>query len=409
MRIRQRRMRILFVAARLPLPADTGGKIRSFNILKQLAKRIETRLVCFSFEKEDELLARDLESSIGVLTTLVPVRRWNLREQLETALFSAQPFSIAKYYSPEMVEALRSCHATEQFSVAHIAHLHMAHYITYLNDLPCIIDEQNVEYKVLERCASIERSFLKRIFFTNQARKMKTFEAQMIGQCSQFLAVSEDDRRVLSEVTNGTAQGHVITNGVDTGYFSPAAFPESYPKEVSLVFTGSMDWLPNEDAVLYFCRDILPLLWKEKPQLRFYVVGKSPGPSIKKLAGRDERIIVTGRVDDVRPIVAKARVFVVPIRIGGGTRIKILEGMAMQKAIVSTTVGAEGIEYTVGENIVLSDRPEDFAGNIIDLLNNPIKSKELGRRARDLVCGQYDWTIIGERLRSIYEVIGPEQ
>ncbi len=394
-------MKILFVAPRLPVPADTGGKIRTFNLLKQIAKKAETRLVCFSFEKEDKGLANELDKNLGILTSLIPMLPLGLINNIKNVLADPLPYSIIKYYSPAMEETLTSFKAIGTFDAVHIDHLHMGHYIKCLSPLPCILDEHNVEYRILERCAKFERSFFKRCFFSQQVLKMKTFEASKIQECSQFCAVSDDDRKDLLTLGQGKAKGHTIANGVDTEYFHPQAFT-SMEEESSLVFTGSMDWLPNEDAVLFFCKDILPLIWKDKPEVKFYVVGKAPSSAIQELARKDPRIIVTGRVDDVRPIMAKAKVFVVPMRVGGGTRLKILEAMAMQKAVVSTKVGAEGIQYTEGKNILIGDSPEAFAKQVIAALNDSAKTTEIGILARDLVCRQYDWNSIGERLWSIY-------
>lgn len=393
-------MNILFLAPRLPLPADTGGKIRTLNILRQTAKCGRLHLVCFQFEKSDAEFARTLEQE-SIRVTLVPLQEPSLPRRLLQIVFNPLPYSIAKYHSPAMERVLAGLNRTERFDALHVDHLHMAHYRGYFPGVPSFLDEHNVEYKILERCCSVEKSPFKQWIFLDQARKMKRCEAQMLETFSQYFAVSEDDRRLLAELVQSAVPGQVIANGVDTEYFQSQT-PIQNLKEDQVVFTGSMDWLPNTDAVLFFCREILPLIWKSNAKVKFVVVGKKPAAEITALAQKEPRIVVTGGVEDIRPFVDQSKIFVVPIRVGGGTRLKILEAMSMRKAVVSTTVGAEGILHTAGENILLADEPADFARQVVTLLNNPSRMESIGIQARQLVCGRYDWNIVGQRLEKIY-------
>jgi polysaccharide biosynthesis protein PslH len=196
---------------------------------------------------------------------------------------------------------------------------------------------------------------------------------------------------------------YLLPNGVDTEFFRPDFAGAAGPEEDALVFTGSMDWLPNDDAILYFIKDILPLIWEKNPEVKLYVVGKSPSVALTQAKGQDDRIVITRRVDDVRPYLSKCKVFITPLRIGGGTRLKILEALAMEKAIVATSIGAEGIEYKENENMAIADRPKEFANKVLDLMASPEKRKALGKAGRQLVLGHYDWSIIGKRLNVIYE------
>lgn len=392
-------MKILFLSPRLPLPADTGGKIRTFNILKQIAKIAQVHLLCFSFEKNDQDHIKDFKK-LGVEVTLVPVEESTLFQKITGVVFSSLPFSIAKYNSPRMRQAIENLLETQAFDAVHVDHLHMAHYTDCFKSIPCFLDEHNVEFKILERCRDVEASFLKKLLYQQQAAKMKVFEVQIIKKFKAVFACSLDDQKVLNDVSFSVSSIHVIANGVDTTYFNT---PKSNEFEEAIVFTGSMDWLPNDDAITYFCGKILPLIWQKQGSVKFYVVGKNPSTLVKDLAARDARVIVTGRVDDVRPYIHRSMVFIVPLRIGGGTRLKILEAMSMCKAVVSTTIGAEGIEYTNGKNILLGDEPQDFADRVLQLLNNHQTSDELGVAARKLVCDRYDWNIIGQKLKTIYE------
>ncbi len=411
--------KILFLAPRLPLPADTGGKIRTLHILRQLRHGAQVHLVCFSFEENDSEMAKELEKE-GISVTLVPKKKggWGVLFQ---ALFRQMPVSVAKYHSLKMRKHIQYLIRQESFDAVHVDHVHMAQYRHCFNGALSVLDGHNVEHKILERCARVEPSGIKRFLLTHQAGTMKNFESRRLGEFSMCWAVSEDDQKSLLKLGMKRTAVHLVPNGVDTEYFQPRAqspkLRESSRQssvvsrqfDESLIFTGSMDWWPNRDGVLYFCKEILPLIWKVKPRLTFYVVGKSPSSSLLALAAQDSRIMVTGKVEDVRPFLAKSQIFVCPIRVGGGTRLKILEAMAMAKPVVSTSLGAEGIGYTSDKDIVLADSAEEFADEVVSLLETSEKRHSLGIEARKLVCQQYDWKTIGRKIHSLYEELHVQQ
>jgi len=183
---------------------------------------------------------------------------------------------------------------------------------------------------------------------------------------------------------------HVVQTGVETDYFTPAS---TAPRRAHLVFTGSMDWLPNEDGITYFCREILPRIRQSEPETTVSIIGRSPTPAVKKLAGIPG-VEVTGRVDDVRPHIARGSVYVVPLRIGGGTRLKIFEAMSMAKAVVSTTVGAEGLPVTPGRDIAIADEPARFAHAVVHLIRDDAGRRAIESAARRLVVEKYDWSSV---------------
>ncbi|MDP2654703.1 MAG: glycosyltransferase [Candidatus Omnitrophota bacterium] len=393
-------MRILFIAPRCPLPADTGGKIRTLNILKQVARRCEVHFVYFAFEETD---ARQTEEfrRMNVATTAVSVSETGLMGKAWSVIADPMPYSTRKYLSRAMARAVEALVRSQKFDFVHVDHIHMAHYRAQCADAPCLVDEHNVEYKILERCALVEKSLLKRALYGLQAAKMRRFEARAIAGFQACAAVSEDDAALLRQLCRGEVPVYVIPNGVDTEYFQSEVRGQQ-PEEEALVFTGSMDWLPNDDAMAYFIQDILPLVWKARPSVKLYIVGKDPSEQLRQWARQDSRIVVTGRVEDVRPFMDRAAVFITPLRIGGGTRLKILEAMSMQKAVVSTTIGAEGIEYQDGVHLSVADSPEAFRDNILALLADGKLRKFLGEQGRRLVVGKYDWNIVGEKLTKIY-------
>ena len=392
-------MRILFVAPRFPLPANTGAKIRTFNLLKQAAKDNKVTLLTFAFEEIEHIYIGEL-NKYGVEVHFVKAKE-NINP---LTIFSDKPISIEKYRSKKMRDKLRDLIANKNFDLVHFDHLHMAQYTEYINGLPCILDEHNVESVILKRCANVNRNIAKGQLFKLQAKKMANLEVKLASRVTKCLVVSNNDKDNLSKLLGQTNDTKVVPNGVDTEYFNSTS--EQLNKlslEEALVFTGSMDWLPNSDAVTYFCKDILPLIWKTKKDVKFYIVGKSPPKNILEFGKEDRRIELIGEVEDVRPYIEKAKVFVVPMRIGGGTRLKILEAMSMRKAVVSTTLGAEGIDYTEDVNIALADNPQDFTYKVISLLDDKDKANKLGLNGRKLVCDKYDWNIIGEALISNYK------
>ena len=222
---------------------------------------------------------------------------------------------------------------------------------------------------------------------------MLRYEHFCLQNAHHVLAVSENDKNAFARSIDRN-RITVIPTGVDTEYFRPVEGDGEQPHE--LVFTGAMDWLANVDAILYFARDILPLIRRQIPHVTITVAGRLPSPRLLVLAHADKHIRITGSVDDIRPYIAKASVYVVPLRIGGGTRLKIFEAMAMGKATVSTTIGAEGLPVTHGKEILIADSPESFAHAVVSLLCQPEQRRQLGLSARRLVELKYSWSIVSD-------------
>jgi glycosyltransferase involved in cell wall biosynthesis len=237
---------------------------------------------------------------------------------------------------------------------------------------------------------------MRRALFTTQYRRMLRFEGNALRRFDGVLAVSEADRETFARLYPGVdlETMSVVRTGVDTEFFSPAPSPAA---STELVFTGSMDWLPNEDGVVWFCRDVLPEIQRAVPGVTLTIVGRTPSPAVMRLADI-AGIRVTGRVDDVRPYMSEAAVFVVPLRVGGGTRLKIFEAMAMAKAVVSTTIGAEGLPVTHDRDILLADDPGSFARAVTRLLRSVDERRQLERAARALVAQHYDWSAVSRDL-----------
>jgi polysaccharide biosynthesis protein PslH len=275
-----------------------------------------------------------------------------------------------------------------------------AAYVKELFSVKKILSTHNIEADIWQRYYENETNRFRRWYIGEQWRKVERFEHEALDWVDGALAVSELDQTRLVQGRPELSIA-VISNGVDLDYFRPAPQPES---RKYLVFTGSMDWRPNQDAARYFVRDILPMLRKAKPDLECAFVGRSPPADIKNLA-RVPGVHITGTVDDVRPYVERAAVYVVPLRIGGGSRLKILEALAMGCAVVSTTVGAEGLDVVHERQVVLADDPQAFAAAVLRLLDDPERCRELAIQGRLLVEKQYGWDALSERFGSFVREI----
>jgi glycosyltransferase involved in cell wall biosynthesis len=259
--------------------------------------------------------------------------------------------------------------------------------------VPTVLDLHNVEYEVLVRAAGAPGvGAVRRVYSQAEAVKFRRDEPRLWRRFTALLTTSERDRQQVLAHAPGL-QVTVVPNGVDTAFFHPA--PPDYVRtgaEPTVVFTGMMAYYPNQDGVLYFAEQIWPLVRREIPAARFIVVGTDPPPAIRALAEGDNGITVTGAVPDVRPYVWEADLCVVPLRIGGGTRLKIVEALAMEKAIVSTTIGCEGIDVTPGKTLAVADTPATFAAATVELLRSPKRRVTLGQAGRALALARYDWT-----------------
>jgi sugar transferase (PEP-CTERM/EpsH1 system associated) len=327
-----------------------------------------------------------------------PKGSWRFYVDAARHLASPLPYAVEKYRSPAFARRLRGLLAERAFDLIVCDFLFPAINMPGVLPCPSVVFTHNVESEIWRRHTETKTSTLGRLLYGMQYRRMLRYEPRALARFDGVLAVSEADgetlRRLYPDIIRRPV--HIVPTGVDTRYFTPAACP-SPPMSRSVVFTGSMDWLPNEDAMLFFCRETLPLIRREEPDVTLTIVGRAPTPSVSALA-RQHGVSVTGRVDDVRPYVRDAAVYVVPLRIGGGTRLKIFEAMAMAKAVVSTHVGAEGLPVTDGEHVCLADEPQAFASAVVRLLRDLNRRRQLEAAARALVLERHDWSAVAGRL-----------
>lgn len=391
-------MRILWLQKRILFPADFGGKIRTLNVLRHLSRWHEVTYLS-NLQPGEERYLNDMRG-LGLRLETVPWRetpRGSLRFYADLAmnLCSRYPFTANKDYDPRLRRRAAELLRTERCDLVVCDFVQMARNAVGLPAAKLLF-QHNVEAEIFERHARTDRGRLRRLYMGSQWRKMHRFEAEAGRQFDAVVAVSRQDRRTF-EIRYGWGHVHVIDTAVDVDYFRPNGAAE---RPGRVVFVGSMDWLPNEDGVRHFVEAIWPEVRKRHAEATFQIVGRNPTPAVRKLAGMPG-VEVVGTVPDVRPYLAEAAVVVVPLWVGGGTRIKIFEAMAMEKAVVSTRLGAEGLEVTPGEHLMIADEAADFGAAMCDLLEHADRRARLAAKARRLVTAGYSAETVARQFDEI--------
>lgn len=311
-------------------------------------------------------------------------------------LFSSLPFALAPYRSAAMARAVREwCgRMTGREAVVVCDFLTPALNVPDNLDCPVVLFQHNVEAMIWERRAKVAPNPVVKLYMREQWRRMQRVEGAQCLRFDHVVAVSPEDAAVF-RARYGVERVSSVPTGVDTEIFHPSGTVSRQP--ASIVFTGSMDWMPNEDGMTFFVEDILPLVQRAVPEATLTIVGRNPTTRVRALAEGRSDITVTGTVPDVRPFLESASVVVVPLRIGGGTRIKIYEAMGMERAVVSTTIGAEGLDVVDGEHILLADDPQSFADAVIGLLHAPERAEQVGRQAASHVRAHFGWAAVAEQ------------
>lgn len=392
-------MRILFLQKRPLFPPDCGGKIRTLNVLRHLAGWHDVTYLCNVGCGERPFLKpmRDL----GLRVESIPWRetpRGSLRfcGELFANLFSRFPYNVNKDYDAALRRRAAELLAENDYDLLICDFVQMARNAIGLPAPAKILFQHNVEAQIFERHSRQDSGFLRRQYMRLQYKKMRGFEAAAGRQFDRVVAVSRRDREIF-ERQYGWSHVDVIDTAVELEYFKPNAAVE---KPGRVVFVGSMDWLPNVDGVTHFVRSIWPLIRAKQPQARFQIVGRNPAPSVRRLTA-EPGVEVLGGVPDVRPYLAEAAVVVVPLLVGGGTRLKIFEALAMETPVVSTPLGAEGLAVADGEHLLLAEEPQQFADAVVRLLEDGRLRSRLSESGRQLVLQKYSSEAVARQFETI--------
>jgi len=383
-------MKILWVKLGGIWPLNVGGRLRSFHILSDLSQRHRmTLLTTHRPEDDPDEAAKHLphcERVVSFPYSAPKAGTFAFVRALARSWASALPVDLLKWRVPALRAEVDATLRSGGIDLCIADFLYAAVNVPQETSVPVILFAHNVEHMIWKRLAANENRPWSRAALEVEWRKIRRTERDACARSQSVLAVSPvDAASLLADAPNANVRS--IPTGVDTEYFSANGTPEA---EAHLVFSGAMDWYPNEDAMLFFMNEILPLIQRQIPAVTMTIVGRNPSARLRN-AGNAAGVRVTGTVDDVRPFIDEGAVYVVPLRIGGGTRLKIFEALSMAKAVVSTSVGAEGLPLVHGEHYVRADDAEDFAGAVVSLFRDPSRRKALGAAGKDLVQSRYSW------------------
>ncbi len=387
-------MKILIFSPIFPFPPDSGARIRIFNMIKILSKNHGIVLLTQADPEKD--ITSELEKYCQEVEAVhvSSVKGFkNLFARIKSLISSCPHIT-----SREIQSSIKKILKKHNFDLVQFERLYLGPYHSLFGKLPTILDEFDVDSIVYKRKLIYESNPLKKFRIFIQWMRTAGYEKRMIPQFKKVIVASERDMEILQDISSDINVS-VVSNGVDLEYFKP----EDYRIESnSLFFTGLMSYAPNVDAMLYFYEETFPLIRKKIPDIRLYIMGANPPEAIRNLS-KIENIIVTDYMGDMRPLVNKCKICIVPIRIGGGTRLKILEAMAMRKPVISTSVGAEGLDISPSENIIIADDPQDFANKTVELLRDSELRKRIIQGGRRLVESKYTWEASVQKLEALYE------
>jgi len=394
-------MKILFVSPYPPYPPTFGGSTRIFNLMRQIGLHHEVISLSYPSTAGD---SHSLDGLRAVARRVVEVQRPAIDKRWAQArsLVSRRSFQRISHYTPAMQAAIDRVAAEEQVDVIVAEFSQMA-----IFDFPpgpaLIVDEHNIESDLIYRSYRSARPSFRKLYNLVEAHKFRREELELLRKADMVTVTSDRDGDLLLESVPDLDVA-VIANGVDTEYFKPGG---GVAEPATLVFTGAMHYHPNVEAALYFLDEVLPLVRREVPHVRFIAAGGNPPAELTRRAS--EHVVFTGYVDDMRDIIAKAAVFVVPLLVGGGTRFKVVEAMASGKAVVSTSLGAEGIPATQGKNILIADDPRGFATAVVALLREPERVSALAAAGRRFVETRFSWDVIGRHFEKVVQRIADRE
>ena len=399
-------MNVLLMSPWLPWPPYDGGRIRILETLRYLSRRHSVTLVtslCRAGEIDHAPVLKDFCQN--VITTVVSNRTGAVFSRLSRGVLSRRPLIQSFYYDTHLAQQVRDLTSRVAYDVIQVEFPFQTPYLNAVAPLSRakkILTMHNIESLRFKRELQLSQWGKRRLVLLGNHLFFRAWEKEALRQFDGIITVS-DLERTWVQLHAPRATVELVPNGVDTEYFSPACPipPESNPY---IVFTGAMDYPPNVDAVRWFCNEILPMLQRNIPHIGLKIVGKNPHQQILEL-GNLKGVHVTGTVADIRSYVAGALALVVPLRSGGGTRLKILEAMAMERPVISTTVGAEGLEITPGADILIADDAEQFVDQVQLLVRSPETSKRLGSEGRRLVIEKYDWSVCLSGLERLYDTL----
>jgi len=405
-------MRILWVSHLVPYPPIAGVLSRSYHLLRRVAQQHEVHLLTFTQESW-------LRVAFGSVEKGTAASRTALGEFVRSAHYEPIPsegqvagryrlalrslwgdcYSVKWLASATARKTIAQLTSTMQFDLVHFDTISLAQYQDCIGATPSTLGHHNVESHMLLRRSESESNALKRWYFRQEGRRLERYERAMGPRFAMHVTCSALDSERLQDIV-GSVRVESVPNGVDTEYFRPVS---AAADNEDLVFVGTMNWYPNADAMRFFASEVWPTLRVARPRSRVLIGGASPPSDLVALSTRDERFRVLGFLDDIRPTVHDAALYVCPIRDGGGTKLKLLDAFAMGKCVVAHPLACEGIDVTAGHDVCFAERPEDFVREIERLLDSPSERARIGRNARALVEASYSYDALGTAMCRAFE------
>jgi len=393
-------MKILWVKPDFLHPTSSGGQIRTLETLKRLHQRHEIHFAALDLPQPGEGLRRSAEYSTRAYPVSHPApqksgpRYW---AEVASGPYRRLPLAVLRYRSRALLRQVETLTRRERYDAIVCDFLASAANIPELGK--AVLFQHNVEAMIWKRHTEHAHTRWHRTYCRGQYERMLRYEAEVCRGAKKIIAVSDADARAIRSLY-GATRVYSIPTGVDVHHFAP---PQVIEPVRELVFVGAMDWRPNVDGLRWFIEQVLPLMRARRPDCSLAVVGRRPSAEVRKLAEGDQHVQVTGTVDDVRPYLWHSAVSIVPLRIGGGTRLKIYEAMAAKLPVVSTSVGAEGLDVRDGENIAIADSPEQFAQACLALLDDAVARQQLATNAWEMVSACYSWEVVSRKFEKLLE------
>ncbi|KJS28676.1 MAG: hypothetical protein VR64_23430 [Desulfatitalea sp. BRH_c12] len=407
-----KKFNIFFLADIVPYPPNTGIKIRTYNIVKQLAQKYNVYLFCFNHKimiNSPEILQ---EYTTHLLSFCKDVKVFDIPSDkykttyytlLARNLASKLPYRTQRYYSAECVNAIKILLAKEKIHLAHFDKTEFFIYQRILGVIPIILTNHNIESDLMRQRSKFEISHHRRFFAYLQYLKTRKYEINSLKNAYGFITCTQSDNNFFNNLIQTDKPSAVIPNGVDAQKYKPQNLNEK--NYILIIGAQNKDSTANYDATMYFLQKIWPKIVQAHPEVELKIVGRHPDASLLSIGQSQPAIHVVGFVDDERSYIEESKMLVVPLRIGGGSRLKILTAMAMQKLVISTSKGAEGIECQDDHDILLADDAEEFAGKAIKALSDYNLRSRIGKQARQMILAKYDWDKIGQKINTFYEKI----
>jgi len=379
-------MKILIISNALPFPLHDGDRLILFNLLKNLSVSHQIDLVTFFDQSDQEIYKEKVSQYCNSLVTLSAKQHYSpfFKAFCHMSLY---PYTVVKKFSKRMAELVKDMVKKNKYDIIHFHHLEMLPYGLNINSLPKIAYVIDAVSLYFRRNYYTEKRLSKKFLYFLEFAKMRRYEKRNYPRFDRCVVVSETDKLALQRDCPDI-KIVTVTNGVDTEYFNSTSQREEYP---GLLFSGNMDYPPNVHAAFWFTENVWPKVKAVFPNVKLYIVGRNPSPALDRIK-KDNRIVITGYVEDIRPYFEKANIYVCPMLSGTGIKNKLLEAMAMGKAIIASSLSLQGIPDCKDKDcLMISDTPSDFSEKVIELLKNHNYRQQLGMGARQFVLGQYSW------------------